>query len=107
VLEPGGVLRLVLPDLDKGIRAYLDEDRDYFLIPDRDARSIGGKLITQMLWYGWSRMLFTYDLVAEMLIEAGFSSVSHCSYRQTNSRFPGITELDSRERESLYAEAVK
>src|ERR671925_285464 len=24
VLRPGGVLRLVLPDLDKGIRAYLD-----------------------------------------------------------------------------------
>jgi predicted SAM-dependent methyltransferase len=107
VLEPGGVLRLVLPDLDKGIRAYLDEDHDYFLIPDQDVRSIGGKLITQMLWYGWSRMLFTYDLVAEMLTEAGFSSVSRCSYRQTNSRFPGITELDSRERESLYAEAVK
>ena len=107
VLKPGGVLRLVLPDLDKGIRAYLDEDRDYFLIPDEDAASIGGKFVTQMLWYGWSRMLFTYDFIAEMLHEAGFASVSRCSYRQTNSRFPEIVELDSRERESLYAEAVK
>jgi predicted SAM-dependent methyltransferase len=107
VIEPGGVLRLVLPDLDKGIRAYLDDDRDYFLVPDEHARSIGGKLITQLLWYGWSKMLFTFDLIEEMLMDAGFSSVSRCSYRQTNSRFPGIVELDSRARESLYAEAVK
>jgi len=107
VLEPGGVLRLVLPDLDKGIRAYLDDDREYFLIPDEDARDIGAKFITQMLWYGWSRMLFTYDLIAEMLREAGFASVSRCSYGQTNSTLPAITEHDSRERESLYAEAVK
>jgi hypothetical protein len=42
-----------------------------------------------------------------MLSEAGFSSVTRCSYRQTNSRFPDIVEHDSRERESLYAEAVK
>ena len=47
-------------------------DRDYFLIPDEDARSIGGKFITQMLWYGWSRTLFTHDFVAEMLKKAGF-----------------------------------
>jgi predicted SAM-dependent methyltransferase len=107
VLEPGGVLRLTLPDLDKGIRAYLEEDDGYFLIPDEDARSIGSKFITQMLWYGWSRMLFTFSFIAEMLGEAGFSSVTRCSYRQTNSRFPDIVEHDSRERESLYAEAVK
>ncbi len=107
VLEPGGVLRLVLPDLDKGIRAYLDQDRDYFLVPDEHARSTGGKLVTQLLWYGWSKMLFTFDLVEELLMQAGFTSVSRCSYRQTNSRFPDIVEHDSRERESLYAEAVK
>jgi predicted SAM-dependent methyltransferase len=107
VLEPGGVLRLVLPDLDKGIRAYLDEDRDYFVIPDEHARSIGAKLVTQLLWYGWSKMLFTFDLIEEMLIGAGFTSVSRCSYRQTHSRFPDIVEHDSRERESLYVEAVK
>jgi predicted SAM-dependent methyltransferase len=107
VLRPGGVLRLGLPDLDKGIRAYLDEDREYFLVPDKDARTMGAKFITQMLWYGWSRTLFTFDFLAEMLTEAGFTSVSRCSYRHTNSPFPDITEHDSRARESLYAEAVK
>jgi SAM-dependent methyltransferase len=107
VLKPGGVLRLALPDLDKGIKAYTENDRDYFLVPDEDARSIGAKLVTQMIWYGWSRSLFTYDFVEELLMDAGFSSVVRCAFRQTASAFPEIVEHDSRERESLYAEAVK
>jgi SAM-dependent methyltransferase len=107
VLKPGGVLRLALPDLDKGIKAYMENDRDYFLIPDEEAASIGGKLVTQLLWYGWSRTLFTPDFAEELLKQAGFQAVQMCSYQETNSRFPEIVELDSRERESFFIEAVK
>lgn len=107
VLKPGGVLRLGLPDLDKGIKAYIDNDRSYFLIPDEDAATIGGKFVTQLLWYGWSRTLFTHDFTEELLREAGFSASTACSYRETKSRFPEIVELDSRERESFFVEAIK
>ncbi len=34
VIKPGGVLRLSLPDLLKGVDAYRRGDRDYFLVPD-------------------------------------------------------------------------
>jgi len=107
VLKPGGVLRLALPDLDKGIKAYLSEDEDYFLIPDEDAREIGSKFIVQMIWYGYSRTLFTYDFTAELLRKAGFTHVTRSDFRTTASRFPEIVELDSREKESLYVEATK
>jgi predicted SAM-dependent methyltransferase len=107
LLKSGGVLRLALPDLDKGIKAYIENDRDYFLIPDEHAVTIGGKLVTQLLWYGWSRTLFTHDFTAELLKEAGFNEVFACSFRETKSRFPEIVELDSRERESFFVEAVK
>jgi predicted SAM-dependent methyltransferase len=107
VLKPGGVLRLALPDLDKGIQAYLSEDQDYFLIPDEDARAIGSKFIVQMIWYGYSRTLFTYDFTAELLRKAGFTQVTRSDFRTTASRFPEIVELDSREKESLYVEATK
>jgi SAM-dependent methyltransferase len=107
VLKAGGVLRLGLPDLDKGIKAYLENDRDYFLIPDEDADSIGAKFVTQLLWYGWSRTLFTRDFTEELLKRAGYSSVVVCTFRETKSRFPEIVELDSRERESFFVEAVK
>src|SRR5439155_10269870 len=52
VIKPGGILRLSLPDLLKAVRAYERGDRDYFLIPDSDARSLGDKLVTQLVWYG-------------------------------------------------------
>ena len=41
VLKPGGVLRLALPDLDKGIEAYHRRDSSYFKVPDEDAGSVG------------------------------------------------------------------
>lgn len=107
VLRPGGVLRLALPDLEKGVRAYLDGDRDYFLVPDSDARSLGGKLVTQLLWYGWSRSVFTADFVEELLTRAGFRDVARCPYRVTQSPYPEIVELDNREHESLFVEGSK
>ena len=107
VLKPRGVLRLVLPDLEKGIRAYQRGDREYFLVPDEDAKCLSGKFVIQMLWYGYSRTLFTADFVSELLRNAGFERVGTCDFRQTNSAFARITELDSRPHESLFIEAVK
>ena len=107
VLKPGGVLRLELPDVDRGIQAYLSGDRDYFVIPDEHAEAIGSKFITQIIWYGWSRTLFNHDFIEELLGKAGFREVLGCSFGETKSGFPEIVELDSREQESLFVEAVK
>lgn len=107
VLKPGGVLRLALPDLERAIRAYLRGDRAYFHIPDADARSVGGKLVAQVVWYGSTRTPFTYGCIEEMLFQAGFRTVARCGYRETRSPYRGIVALDNRERESLFVEAVK
>ena len=105
VIRPGGILRLCLPDLIKGIRAYERGDRDYFLVPDEDAKSLGAKLVTQLIWYGYSRTLFTHEFIEEMLLKAGFTQVVRCTYQQTSGQDPEIVELDNREPESLYVEA--
>ena len=107
VLKPGGVLRLGLPDLLKGVDAYRRNDRNYFLVPDEDAESIGAKLVVQLIWYGYSRTLFTYDFIEEVLAKSGFGNVRRCGYRQTMSRYPEIVELDNREQESLFVESTK
>ena len=107
VLKPEGILRLALPDLLKGVDAYRRNDLDYFLVPDEDAKSIGAKLIVQLIWYGYSRTLFTSEFIEEMLIKAGFRDVTHCRYQQTASRHSDIVALDNREAESLFVEAVK
>ncbi len=107
VLKPGGVLRLALPDVLKGVRAYERGDRDYFLVPDEDAKSLGAKLVTQLMWYGYIRTLFTSDFIEEWLLKAGFVRVEHCAYRETRSEHAEIVDLDNREAESLFVEAVK
>jgi predicted SAM-dependent methyltransferase len=107
VLKPGGVLRLVLPDLDKGIAAYQRGDRNYFLVPDQEATCLGGKFIVHMLWLGHSRSLFTHDFIEELLFKAGFTSVARCEFGESKTQFPRIVELDAREHESLFVEAVK
>jgi predicted SAM-dependent methyltransferase len=107
VLTPGGVLRLALPDLDRAIDAYKTGDRAYFLVPDEDARALGSKLIVQLLWYGYSKTLFTFDFIAELLEKAGFADVRRCEFGQTHSPHPEIASLDNRPRESLFVEARK
>jgi predicted O-methyltransferase YrrM len=107
VLKPGGVLRLCLPDLERGVAAWQRGDRDYFLVPDDDAATLSGKLVTQLLWYGHSVSLFTAEWIEELLHRAGFARVRHCAYRQTASPHAEIVDLDNREAESLFVEAVR
>jgi predicted SAM-dependent methyltransferase len=107
LLASGGVLRLGLPDLDRGLQAYLRGDPEYFLVPDDVVRSHGGRFIVHMLWYGYSVTLFTADFIEELLLRAGFCRVEHCGFRETRSRHPDIVELDNREQESLFVEAIK
>jgi SAM-dependent methyltransferase len=107
VLRPGGVLRLSLPDLERGVDAYRRSERGYFLVPDDDWTDIGSKLIVQLVWYGYSRTLFVRGFVEELLRKAGFGEIAHVAYRETSSAYPEIVELDNRERESLFVEATK
>jgi hypothetical protein len=107
VLKEGGVLRLVLPDLRRAIDAYLAGDEEYFHLVAKDSATAGGRLITQVLWYGYSRSLFTADFAVELLQRAGFAEVAVCEAHQTASGFAEIVELDNREAESLYVEGTK
>jgi SAM-dependent methyltransferase len=105
VLKPGAVLRLALPDLDRAIDAYRRGDTAYFYVPDEHARSIGAKLVTQIIWYGSVFTPFTFDFAEELLRRAGYCGIRRCAFGQTASEWPDIVTLDNRERESLFVEA--
>jgi SAM-dependent methyltransferase len=107
VLKPGGTLRLGLPDLERSVDAYRRGDREYFLIPDEEMRTVGGKLAAQLVWYGYSRTVFVPEFSEELLLKAGFVRVYHVRYGETQSAHPEIVSLDNREHESLFVEAVK
>jgi predicted SAM-dependent methyltransferase len=105
VLKPGGVLRMSLPDLDRAIAAYQARRQDYFLVWECD--TVAGNFVTQMLWHNTVHTLFTFEFLEELMLKAGFAEVRRVEYRKTTSPYPEIVELDNREGESFYAEAVK
>src|SRR5689334_24041934 len=61
-------------------------DRDWFLIPDEEMSSAGGKLIAQLVWYGWSRTLFVPEFAEELLRRAGFAQVRHLAGDRKSTR---------------------
>ena len=105
VLKTGGVLRLGLPDLDRAIAAYQRGDTGSFHVPDNDARNIGSKFVTQIIWYGSVFTPFTFDFAHELLQRAGFVDVQRCAFGCTAGQHREIVELDNRERESMFVEA--
>lgn len=107
VLAPGATLRLALPDLRRGIDAYLAGEEDYFKVGREEVASLGGRFIVQMLWYGYSRTLFTPDFALELLQRAGFAEPRECAFGVTASGIAEIVELDNREDESFFVEARK
>ena len=107
VLKPGGVLRLAVPDIDRAISAYARRDAAYFYVPDEHARSIGAKLVTQIIWYGSVRTPCNFEFLSETLSIAGYRDIERCAFGVTRSRFPALAGLDNRERETLFIEARK
>lgn len=105
VLVDGGTLRVAVPDLDRAIDAYRRGDAAYFHVPDEDARDLGAKLVTQVVWYGSVRTPFTWGFAEEWLLGAGFGHVARCGFGQTHSRHAALAALDNRPRESLFVEA--
>jgi hypothetical protein len=68
--------------------------------------SIRAKFVVHLIWYGYTRTFFTHDFMEEQLYKAGFTRVDRCGYKKTRSTHTGIVELDNREEESLFVEAI-
>jgi SAM-dependent methyltransferase len=103
VMKPGGVIRVVVPDLALGARQYLAA------LEANDA-----KAATDFL--GWLQLsrpgvrdphLWMYDApsLTAMLSEAGFTNVTVCKFRQ--GRVPDCEALDNRPEDSIHIEADK
>jgi SAM-dependent methyltransferase len=107
IVRPDGTVRLALPNLEKSFDAYRRGDRSYFQIPDDEMQTLGGKLATQLVWYGYSRTVFVPEFVDELLFKAGFRSVDQVDFGETRSEYPDIVSLDNRRLESLFVEARK
>jgi SAM-dependent methyltransferase len=97
VLKPGGVFRVIVPDLDIAVREYDGTDPGSFL----------EKIYvnTQRRDKNRHHWMYTAASLSELLLRAGFGRAQRCTYR--SGRCPDLERLDSRPDESLFMEAVK
>ena len=117
LLQPSGTLRLVLPDAGLYLGLYAQrvagEISPPFPYEDADRRcGLRSPLVSvNRLFYldrdssAGHRCMFDADLLAELLVEAGFQEVECCTFRR--GRDPRLLiDSETRQIESLYCEAT-
>lgn len=98
ILIPGGVCRVVVPDLEKLLTVFDPQDPSEFLKGVFEATSRSG--IKNHHHTG-----FTGPYLKKIFSESGFSKTSLCSYKK--GLCPDVEKLDNRPEESIFFEAVK
>lgn len=120
VLQPGGILRILVPDLMKGIGAYLDAN-EARIKGIKGCESFGIYSPDDGTWYhkqdslaerfhffmtGWQhRMVFDYYLLDLLARDAGFNGALKSVFGK--SLVPEFTGLDRFESESVCVECAK
>lgn len=106
-LAPGGILRIVVPDLGLIVREYLADNSPQAAQTFLSRLSLNHSLQDFVHPGSNHSQMFDAKALVHLLREAGFPQVAVSSYRQ--SAIPEIDQLDLevRRNESLYIEAVK
>ncbi len=110
VLKPGGVLRLVVPDLSIFANAYVSRDSSFYNLPGPcDGLRFPGETYADRFMYALRgqghQLLYDAESAQAALQRAGFAQVRRCSYRE--GLLPDLDVIDSRPEVSLYMEATK
>lgn len=114
-LQSGGTLRVVVPDLLKGVKAYL-ASRDGFddikhIYHPRDGRWFYHKPDSNaerlhFFMTAWEhKIVFDFQLLDMLMRDAGFSIIHEMEFNQ--SAVPELCGIDRFESESVYVEAMK
>lgn len=103
VLRADGVLRVVVPDVELAIQAYVNGDHSYF---HGAGESLGRRFSDHVLDNSNHRLVFDFSFMDELLRDAGFRDVRRCQPHEGSSPLSvRMSELDNRPEISLYAEA--
>lgn len=96
ILRPGGVVRILIPDLAVAVAAYQEGRKEEALEGIFEAWELGD--------FARHRYMYDYDLLEAMLERVGFTDVRRCQTRE--GRVPDLEVLDRRDG-SLIVEAAK
>jgi predicted SAM-dependent methyltransferase len=115
ILQPGGIFRLVLPDLEYSIKKYKDNTsnnaalefmRETFLGHEKRARGVKGLIFT---WLGNSQHLWMWDFksIASELKDAGYIEIRRATFGDSSDPFFNTVEDKGRWDNCLGVECRK
>jgi SAM-dependent methyltransferase len=104
VLKTGGVVRISLPDIVSGFEAYKNNNISFFPNSEDD---LDKRFSAWLTWYSQSASLLTDKALQYKLQDSKFKSVSKTEFKQTAYSNEKIYELDTREHEFYFVEAIK
>lgn len=96
ILRPGGVLRVLCPDVAAAVRAWQRGDRAWFPINDSEP-DLDDAFCCYLNWFGTASTLVTAQRAITLLQRAGFQNVEAAPFGV--SRLQGLAGLDDREPE--------
>jgi predicted SAM-dependent methyltransferase len=110
ILRPSGVLRLVVPDLDHYVRAYVEDgDADSLVENLHMTQPAAEASALRRLLVGFRGHRWMYDSrsLKDLVEAAGFEDVECLAPGETRLEDPAGLDLREREEDSIYLEARK
>ena len=104
VLKPNGILRISLPDIISGFDAYKNNNMNFF--PNSED-NLDRRFSSWLTWYSTSVSLLTEKALEYKLSDSGFKNITKTQYKQTTFSNNKSYELDTREHEFYFVEAMK
>lgn len=96
ILQPGGVFRVAVPDLEWAVTLYDADQPDRFL--DAMYEHVGGSAKNSHKW------MYTRQSLKRFFEEVGFINVENCAFQE--GRIPDVGKLDSRPENSIFVEGI-
>lgn len=107
VLKPYGTLRILVPDIMRAFRLANRHKTDLLPISDEIEPTNDGRLLRYIFWHGDARSAFSADSLIDTLTRNSFQDAQVSSAHHSFINDSSISDLDSREDESLIVEATK
>ena len=112
VLEPGGILRVAVPDLKLAVNFYVQtQDADAFmekiLLAPPPINTIKQKISLFFTGYRQHQWMYDEKSLSKLIKKAGFKKVFTCKEGETNILNPRNLNLHERSEESVYVEGLK
>lgn len=107
-LKPSGVLRVVLPDLKRAAKSYVEGATDASqFVADTHVAEDGLRWWEVLFGHIQHRWMYDAASFSQVLAKLGFREIRECEINQ--GRLPALNCLDipSRQAESFYIEAAK